>query len=673
MNKHPVERKVKSAANKSQKSKQLASVNRKQVTPPEFKGSKSKSLSTVPKSKPKQPASVSSIHASRTERREGISSPAMNIHSNRSIVRNHVQRDLVYIGSLTGKNGLLPGDLMYVRRNRASLPGSYLQPLSGMYTRWRVRRQRYIFKPSIGSTFSGQIILAQDPDPVSTYNDNNTSIQSLSVLVGCQIKQVWQEISCDIPRTKEHDNLFTQDVDTALDDYTERFSSAGNFFAACVAVGDMGRADVTIGSLWLEYDYEFYEPRLQLNLQSDPSLILSNIGVDLMNRITASVTSSSDGPGILTTLMNLMNDVTLNLPLIQVLYDAVVTFFDYLPWEVFTLSSKLLRNGSGVFPTDLPGVGLGHYSTECTIWMKEGPLNAIKANFVAAPPAGDGSQICINTVGGTPGLYDTSRWFFGIPVDSGSVLNITSTEYVGGHFVYTAGTQTWFANDVFNPGDGQSYSGKWIIKSSFVNSQIRGYGDMNITVSNFGYTTPDFITNIRLPLTSNADNGNIRIDWKFSNKDSDNVVDDIKSSPSIRKRQSSPTVVESKSIVPDKRIRVSSHITSFSDPFDDDIIVPPSLGNVDNNRLTNNVHPPAVRTQLLAASVPVVKSCDDTRSGDGEYIITSHVASSPVSTVDRAIKGQIENLCNLIRSTKDPTLIDQLRSKISSLQTCLSP
>jgi len=405
---------------------------------------------------------------------------------------------------------------MFSRRNRASYPGSYLQPLAAMYTRWRVRGQRYILIPSVGSTFAGQILMAQDPDPVSTYNDDTTAIQSLSVLVGGSTKQAWEQNSCFMPHTKEHDNLFTQDVDTTVEDYTERFSCAGNLFIACVAVGDMASATVTIGSIWLEYDYEFYEPRLQLNQLSDPSLIGITAPLAFITKLTAAVTGTVPGPGIMQELMAYINVIDLSVTTIQSLYDAVATFFSYLPYSFAItpadpLTSRYLKNGAGVSPLEHPGYGPGNYQLIFKMFMTSGLMNNIKNAwnaFYGPPTSSDptGAQLSawyvyINSGGATQyhdkGYMQPRAWFGAVPQFSGVNSGTVNSFYNGNYFTTTVSDvptviEVNILQDIggsYNELDGKTYSGCWTWDVAFYVNSRRGYADLELSMADFGDTT----------------------------------------------------------------------------------------------------------------------------------------------------------------------------------------
>jgi len=576
-----------------------------------------------------KPHSIAAARALATSR-EGISSPSMHTRPNRSIVRNHIQRDRIYIGALEGRVGLAPGQIMFSRRNRASYPGSYLQPLAAMYTRWRVRNQRYIIIPSVGSTFAGQILMAQDPDPVSTYNDDTTAIQSLSVLVGGSTKQAWEQNSCFMPHTKEHDNLFTQDVDTTVEDYTERFSCAGNLFVACVAVGDMASSSVTIGSIWLEYDYEFYEPRLQLNQLSDPSLINIFASAEFVTKMAAAA-FGTPGPGIMQELMSYINVLDLGITTIQSLYDAVATFFSYLPYSFSAtpaapLQSKYLENGAGISPLEHPGYGPGNYALVYKIFMSAGLMNNVKDAFTfahTAPVVGDHTQLHISdswyfydyenpapAAFGT-GIFRPSKWFGYTPQFSGVSVG-TVYSYYNGNIITSAYDETASAEYVniqqdvggaYNDMDGKTYAGCWTFGINFFVNSRRGYADLALNVLDFLDATAN--TNIRNVLIAAAGTEDLVVNMNFTNKGSNVFTND---EATVRLPNNLAETKATKLMFPDKSVseyKLTKCKDRVPDPVGDNDPPPLKSFGMHTRESKRVVRPKQVQSPLIANSSPI--------------------------------------------------------------------
>lgn len=500
--------------------------------------------------------------------RVGISAPTMHMRPNKAIVRNHIQKDRVYVGALKGSDTLAAGQIMFSRRNRASLPGSYLQPLSGMYTRWRVRKQTYFMEPSVGSTFAGQIIMAQDPDPISVYNDPTTAIQSLSVLPGNSIQQAWRPSYCHMPHTKEHDQLFTQDVDTTVDDYTERFSSAGNLFIACVAVGDMKDADTTIGSVWLDYEYEFYEPRLQLNLMSDPTYILRTLTAATIEQMVD--TGDVDAPGIMQKLMHMMlNDINLTITVIQSIYDAVVTVFDFLPYVFGAINNfsdisnrTLLSNGAGVAPTEQPGFGIGHYKIVYKVFMTSVLFDlihsAISADGAITPverKAYATASYDFDTNVASTGAHAPAKWMTSALQTSGdTVVNcVTYNAYSGKELFQYIGTGGVFSTslrengyNIYNDLDGIFYDCCWKFELSFSIVGGRGWADKTVRFAN---DFPDASVKTAFYALLRANPQHIVTTTEFTNKESNIFLSGIAVSSKTQIGDGEPFCLNGKSQV----------------------------------------------------------------------------------------------------------------------------
>jgi len=473
--------------------------------------------------------------------RIGVSSQAMNV---RSTSRNltTMRSNRVYIGALTGKNGLAPGDLLFSRRNYASVPGSLLQIDANTNTRWRVHKQRYVIEPSVGSTASGQIIVAQDPDPTSKYSDNSTNIQQLSVLKGSSIHQTWQRVTCDMPRTKQHDNLFTQDVDIASDDYTERFSAAGNFFVACIAVGDMGSDTYTVGSIFLEYTYEFYEPRLQLNLVSDPTIFSATP--------SAAQASSwfSTGASYWQSFMSFVGTLTLATDSIYSAVDAINMWFNYLPYQLGLSYSDNKPRGKpdgcrydlGVSPYERVGYGPGLYANRMKIWMTTNTVAQIFDYFYNPPTSSaSGWAWDFTSSGGAVSSYpnqdhatlqaNLSRaiesWFY--TTDNtvyGDAIPVSYSAGYSGVSMITNSAPTapfpyisiWGGAGVRNPLDGLNYASCWSFDHSFEVRTGRGYVDLSILFNQHMRTD----SGIQSIIMNAASTGGIVVTYEMTNKDS---------------------------------------------------------------------------------------------------------------------------------------------------------
>jgi hypothetical protein len=142
-----------------------------------------------------------------------------------------------------------------------------LANFAAIFERWRPYKYNYRYVPSVPTTVAGSIILASDPDVAALYPDGSTSnIPRLTSLTGHRMTALWQPAVCGIASSADYTSLWTTDEsggDTSSVD--ARFDSAGQFVACIVTPpGSSFDAGTSIGSLELEYDIEFFRPRLAL-------------------------------------------------------------------------------------------------------------------------------------------------------------------------------------------------------------------------------------------------------------------------------------------------------------------------------------------------------------------------------------------------------------------------
>lgn len=393
--------------------------------------------------------------------RVGVSSRPMHFHGgdHRAFGDQRRFTDCIFIEVVTAPATFPSGTILWSRKNRCSIPGTYLEVYAGLYNRWRIHKWRYVFTPVPGSTFANQVLMATDPDPLSVYDDVTTNIQRLSILEGSQIEQLWLGLSCSYPtksKTKNSD-LWTKDLDPSVADYADRFSIAGNSFLVNVATGDMV-AGSEIGSIKLELDVEFYDPKLSL------SSLTSGLFINLSEPDGGNPFINSDGAtsvGVIKTVM----DVIIALAAIgtspgawEILTEAVNSYFDYVPYileaptpenkgrHIIDKSPRRRAAHLGAAPSELPGFAPGHYSAKVTFFT---------ATTMADVLSNYGYQ------------------------SGGSIISFQASVDLEENVVTTNGYR--------NPISGNLFNCKTTLFCEFAVKTSRGYGDMRIVNVDTGY------------------------------------------------------------------------------------------------------------------------------------------------------------------------------------------
>jgi hypothetical protein len=177
-------------------------------------------------------------------------------------------RGTEFIRVLTMPASPVPGTVLLRLPNVAGPMNTRLANFAAIFERWRPFKYSYRYVPSVSTTTAGSIILANEPDVAAQYPDPETSnIPRLTSLSGHRTTALWQPAVCGLASMSDYTSLWTTDVTSSTTDLEEdRFDAAGQFL--CVLLTPPGSAfeeGASIGSLELEYDIEFFRPRLALS------------------------------------------------------------------------------------------------------------------------------------------------------------------------------------------------------------------------------------------------------------------------------------------------------------------------------------------------------------------------------------------------------------------------
>jgi hypothetical protein len=295
--------------------------------------------------------------------REGVSSLRMTNTKN-TFRKTFRHTDRVFVQTITLPSTPVPGLIIWARRNLVAITGTYLEVEALQWSRWRPIRYRYVFVASPGSTFSGMIIGATDPDPTSTYVDNATNIQRLSILGG-EMQQLNRGLKFDHPGLRDGEKLWVNDLNPSIVDFTDRFSSAGNSMLAVVTPGDMVSGQ-TVGAIFLEYDIEFSDPVLST------ALTVGTDSATLSNVYSSMVTAGGINP--INYALGLLVNTAYGYIMAAAIPNLVNAFFDWVPFVGgFELDGgdepiKLgyVRGKLGASGNEQPGLRPGRYGVVFT-------------------------------------------------------------------------------------------------------------------------------------------------------------------------------------------------------------------------------------------------------------------------------------------------------------------
>lgn len=319
------------------------------------------------------PAAAASSLGDGRSARVGISSMPANVRS-KGYGKAIRRTDTCFIQTITLPDVVNAGTIIWSRRNLAAVPSTALEVECALYNRWRIRKYRYRLVPVPGTNFAGMLVGATDPDVVSVYSDPSTNVQRLTALPGRAVNQIWEGLSFDHPDPSRYD-LFVNDFDPNVNDFTDRFSCAGNSMIAVVAAGDMSTG-TEIGAVFLDYDIELYEPHLE------PAIVTSRETFQFDTGDFLAQMGNVGGTAILDYLLSTISAVGWTPLVTQFASNTIRTFFDYVPWFVGDGSGSrrlvrptelgLVRGHLGASPTEQPGIRPGRY--ELILWYADNTL-----------------------------------------------------------------------------------------------------------------------------------------------------------------------------------------------------------------------------------------------------------------------------------------------------------
>jgi len=165
--------------------------------------------------------------------------------------------------------------------------GTRIVQIAGTFDKFLFRNISFHWVPAVGTGTNGSLILAYDPDPADlTPAATQQGCQALICFQkACEVS-VWQPATLDCPLTDRTALLFT-----SANSPDERVWAQGQFY---VSAGPTGLPiNTALGSVYVEYDVEFFDPGVEQLVNQGMSLV-STGAVTEPNTVAAQPTLQAD-------------------------------------------------------------------------------------------------------------------------------------------------------------------------------------------------------------------------------------------------------------------------------------------------------------------------------------------------------------------------------------------
>jgi hypothetical protein len=151
-----------------------------------------------------------------------------------------------------------------------SFLGTRQAQLAPLWERYKYNSIRFHYVPAAGTTYAGQVVAMCDYD----VDDNLSSVpsaqrpQQVSAHYGSTACAIWQTMSTELNYVDNMSDWYTDDE--AVDNADLRLQNQGQYWLVLLdqvldPTGNPIQSDMDIGTLYVEYDLEFYIPQLDNN------------------------------------------------------------------------------------------------------------------------------------------------------------------------------------------------------------------------------------------------------------------------------------------------------------------------------------------------------------------------------------------------------------------------
>lgn len=192
-----------------------------------------------------------------------------------------------YVAPITTGAGIAaPGSvLLDVLVSPGEFDSTRVQQIAALFERYRVRSWTFWYIPAVPSTIAGQILAYPDYDVADSLG--TLPLNEAMAHMGSQLFNVYTETPIQFDRVDPYTDLFT-DAEGA----DPRLTYVGRLrYLTAVAL----QASTTFGTIYMEYDIDFYLPQLQTGTLSvtAPDVFLKTVASSAVN-----VATGSNVPGL---------------------------------------------------------------------------------------------------------------------------------------------------------------------------------------------------------------------------------------------------------------------------------------------------------------------------------------------------------------------------------------
>lgn len=205
-----------------------------------------------------------------------------------------------YLGTVNSPAVCPPGTMLanyLINPLTALFKSTRVQAFGRLYEKYCFRSIKFHFESALASSTNGQVILAYDRDVADpTPPASDAGIHSYLGMAGSKTTAIWRPETIVCPLTDTQTFYYTNY--TGVGDL--RLTHQGQFYMAAMTNVPVSTA---IGSLWIEYDLELYDPQIEDDFQETAAsqagnTVLNNTVKTAWNNLVGVATNVQNGQTI---------------------------------------------------------------------------------------------------------------------------------------------------------------------------------------------------------------------------------------------------------------------------------------------------------------------------------------------------------------------------------------
>jgi len=160
-----------------------------------------------------------------------------------------------FLGSVTTGTANAVGDILLNGLLTPNIPNTRLSKMAATWQKYAFRKATLRYEPSVAVTQAGQLMLFWDTDPMDALHVNGSAAINVGKAHGGALTQVAQ--GTKVPLTVDVNGpLFISEYGME-----PRLTYQGQFFV--LAASSFSAGPLTVGSIWLDYEVEFYTQQVE--------------------------------------------------------------------------------------------------------------------------------------------------------------------------------------------------------------------------------------------------------------------------------------------------------------------------------------------------------------------------------------------------------------------------